>query len=208
VLLDLFPSHQTCKLDQRMGLSPEQFEAVAGDDDAVLVRTATRLDARQLAAAHRLRLIVRGGVGTDNIDLAAAACRHIEVLNTPRAATTSVAELALGLLIALARRIPRADAALKAGGWPKRELCDGIELAGKTLGLIGVGRVEGALGRRAAALDMTVIGIDPARKPSGRFAGLKLVTRDELLAQADFISVHIPRVVGCPAEIGARSSRA
>jgi D-3-phosphoglycerate dehydrogenase len=180
------------RVDERHGLSAAELEALIGDYDAVVVRSATELREQHIAAARRLRMIVRGGVGTDNIDLAAAQSREIEVHNTPRAPTDSVAELALGLLFALARRIPQADAALKSGEWPKREFADGIELKGKTLGLIGVGRIGGALGRRAAAIGMLVIGVDRVVEPSGMFEGLELVSREELLRRADVVSVHIP----------------
>ena len=180
------------QVDERVSLSPEALGALIGDYDAVVVRSATRLGEPQIAAARRLRVIVRGGVGTDNIDLAAAASREIAVLNTPGASSTAVAELSLGLLLALARRIPQADTALKSGKWSKKEFSDGIELEGKTLGLIGVGRIGGALGRRAAALGMRVVGTDRAPEPAGRFEGLEMLRLEELLPRADFVSVHIP----------------
>src|SRR6266853_5196559 len=185
-------SAEGLQVDERIGLSPEQCEALIGDYDAVVVRSATRLGERQIAAARRLRMIVRGGVGTDNIDLAAAASREIAILNTPQAPIVSVAELALGLLLALARRIPQADAALKSGRWAKKELADGIELEGKTLGIIGVGRIGGALGRRASALGMVVVGTDQEPEPAGRFEGLEILSLEELLPRADFVSVHVP----------------
>lgn len=191
------------KVDERACLSPQQLEALIGDYDAVVVRSATQLGARQIAAAHRLRLIVRAGVGTDNIDLDAAAAREIEVLNTPEAPTASVAELALGHLLALARRIPQADAALKSGRWAKREFADGIELEGKTLGIIGVGRIGGSLGRCAAALGMVVVGTDKDLiEPSGYFEGLELLPLEELLRRADFVSIHIPSSEDGRAAIG------
>lgn len=180
------------RVDERVGLSSGALEAMIGDYDAVVVRSTTRLGAQQLAAARRLRVIVRGGVGTDNIDMGAAASRGIAVLNTPGAPTVSVAELALGHLLALARRIPQADAALKAGEWPKKAFSDGIELAGKTLGVIGMGRIGGALARRAAAFDVVVIGSDKALAPSGRSEGLALLPLDELLPRVDFVSIHTP----------------
>ena len=189
-------------VDERVGLSPEQFEALIGGYDAVVVRSATRLGKRQIAAARRLRLIVRGGSGTDNIDLAAAASREIAVLNTPNGSTVSVVELTLGLLFALARRIPQADAALKSGRWAKKELLDGIELEGKTLGIIGVGRIGGALGRCASALGMVVVGTDTELEPSGRFEGLELLSLEELLPRADFVSIHIPAREGSRAAVG------
>ncbi len=180
------------QVDERAGLSPEELEVMIGDYDAIVIRSATKLGERQIAAGRRLRVIVRAGVGTDNIDLPAAASRGITVLNTPRAPTVSVAEFSLGLLFALARRIPQADAALKSGRWPKRELSDGIELHGKTLGILGVGRVGGALGRRASALGMVVVGADKELEPAGRFEGLEILPLADLLPRADFISVHIP----------------
>ncbi len=191
------------QVEEKTGLSPEELEAVIGDYDAVVVRSATKLGARQLAAARRLRLIVRGGVGTDNIDVAAATAREIAVVNTPQASTVSVAELALALLFALARRIPQADAALKAGEWPKKELSDGIELEGKTLGIIGVGRIGGALGRRASALGMVVVGADKEHEPAGRFEGLEILPLEDLLLRADFISVHVPLSEEGRAQIGS-----
>ena len=180
------------QVDERHGLSPGELEGLIASYDAVVVRSATKLRKRQIAAGRKLRVIVRAGVGTDNIDLVAAASRGITVLNTPRAATLSVAELALGLMFALARRIPQADAALKSRRWPKAELSDGIELAGKTLGILGVGRIGGALGRMASALGMTVLGADQDLKPAGRFDGLQMLPLREMLRRADFVSIHIP----------------
>jgi D-3-phosphoglycerate dehydrogenase / 2-oxoglutarate reductase len=188
--------------DERVDLSPGELDAVIGDYDAVVVRSATKLGKRQIAAGRRLRLIVRAGVGTDNIDLRAAASRGIAVLNTPGAATVSVAELTLGLLFALARKIPQADAAVKLGRWPKKELSDGIELEGKTLGIVGVGRIGGALARRASALGMVVIGTDKELKPAGRFQGLEILPLQKMLPRADFLSVHIPLSEDGRAEIG------
>jgi D-3-phosphoglycerate dehydrogenase len=190
------------QVDERIGLPAAEFEALIGDYDAVVVRS-TRLGEREIAAARRLRVIVRGGVGTDNIDLGAAASREIPVLNTPGASTVSVAELALGLMLALARRIAQADADLKSGRWSKKELSDGIELEGKTLGIVGVGRIGGALGRRAYALGMIVLGTDNERDPAGRFDGIEMLPLDEILPRSDFISVHIPAREGGRAELGA-----
>lgn len=190
-------------VDECAGISPEALTAMIGDYDAVVVRSATKLGARQIEAARKLRMIVRAGVGTDNIDLAAATLRQIVVLNTPQAPSVSVAELALGLLLALARRIPQADAAVKAGMWPKQEFADGIELAGRTLGIVGVGRIGGALGRRAAALGMAVVGTDTTRAPAGRFDGLELVSLAALLPRADFVSIHVPPSADGCAVIGA-----
>ena len=190
------------QVDERADVSPEELEAVIGDYDAVVVRSATRLGEQQIAAARKLRVIVRAGVGTDNIDLDAAASREIAVLNTPNAPTVSVAELALGFLLTLARRIPQADTALKSGRWPKKDFSDGIELEGKTLGIIGMGRIGGALGRCASALGMIVVGTDTELEPSGCFEGLELLPLEELLPRADFVSIHIPPSAEGRAAIG------
>ena len=190
------------QVDERADVSLEELEAVIGDYDAVVARSATRLGQQQIAAARKLRVIVRAGVGTDNIDLDAAASREIAVLNTPNAPTVSVAELALGFLLTLARRIPQADTALKSGRWPKKDFSDGIELEGKTLGIIGMGRIGGALGRCASALGMIVVGTDTEFEPSGCFEGLELLPLEELLPRADFVSIHIPPSAEGRAAIG------
>lgn len=184
------------KVDERIGLTPEALQSLIGDYDAIVVRSATRLSAQQIAAGHKLRLIIRGGIGTDNIDLVAAASHNIPVLNTPKASTVSVAELALGQLLALARRTPQADTAVKSGEWPKKALSDGIELRGKTLGIIGVGRIGGTLGHYAAALGMVVIGTDTRSRPAGGFDGIELLSLGTLLARADCISIHTPNLSG------------
>src|SRR5258708_1895695 len=178
------------QVDERAGLSLEGFEALIGDYDAVVVRSATRLGERQIAAARRLRVIVRAGVGTDNIDLAAAASREIAILNTPQAPIVSVAELALGFLLALARRIPQADTALKSGKWPKKEFSDGIEIEGTTLGIIGMGRIGGALGRCASALGMIVVGTDKELAPSRPFQGPDLLSLPHPLPPPHSLSIH------------------
>ncbi len=190
------------QVDERVERSPEELEVMIGDYDAIVVRSATKLGERQISAGRRLRVIVRAGVGTDNIDLAAAASRGIAVLNTPTASTVSVAELSLGLLFAIARRIAQADAVLKSGRWPKKEFSDGIELEGKTLGILGVGRIGGTLGRRASALGMVVVGADKELEPVGRFEGLEILPLGDLLPRADFFSVHVPLSEDGRAQIG------
>jgi D-3-phosphoglycerate dehydrogenase len=157
--------------------------------DALIVRSATRVTAELLERAARLRVIGRAGVGVDNIDLDAATERGVLVMNTPGGNAVSVAEHALALLLALARRIPQLDAATRAGRWEKSAA--GVELRGKTLGLVGLGRVGFEVARRARALEMRILAFDPYLAPDvAREAGAEPVALDELLARSDFVSLH------------------
>ena len=189
-------------VDERIGQSAEALESTIGDYDAVVVRSATKIAARHVAAARKLKVIVRGGVGVDNIDVGAAEAEGVRVLNTPSASSTSVAELALALMFALARQIPRADASMKSGAWDKKTFAKGMELEGKTLGIFGVGRIGRALARKASALGMVVIGADPALGTTGSVDGLTLLAPDDVFPRADLISLHLPKVAGTPAAIG------
>jgi D-3-phosphoglycerate dehydrogenase len=189
-------------VDERIGMTADELEGMIGEYDAVVVRSATKIQARHVTAAKRLKVIVRGGVGVDNIDVTAAEAEGIRVLNTPGASSASVAELALGLLFALARQIPRADASMKSGAWDKKTFAKGMELEGKTLGILGVGRIGRSLARKASALGMVVIGADPALGATGTVDGLTLLPPDDVYGRADMISLHMPRVAGTPAAIG------
>ena len=158
---------------------------------AMIVRSGTKVDAEMLAAAANLKIVVRAGVGVDNIDLDVCTERGIVVMNTPDANTVSTAEHALGLMLALARQIPQADASMRDGRWDRKKY-QGIQLAGKTLGIVGFGRVGRALAERAQCLGLTEIAYDPfVPAPVARHLGLSLVSRlDELLERADIISLH------------------
>lgn len=161
--------------------------------DAVIVRSGTSVRATDIARARpRLRVIGRAGVGVDNIDLEAAREAGVIVVHAPQAAGPAVAEHALALMLSLARRIPQADASMKRGEWQKREL-EGAELAGKTLGVVGFGRIGRALGERAAALGMRVVAHDPLLSEAElRAGGAEPLTLETLLEQADYISLHVP----------------
>jgi D-3-phosphoglycerate dehydrogenase / 2-oxoglutarate reductase len=168
--------------------APELREALAGVDG--VIAGVDRFDAEVVGSADRLRVIARQGVGTDGIDLQAAAARGIVVTNTPGANADAVAELALGLMLALARRIPAADRLVRSGGY--RSL-GGIQLGGRTVGLLGVGRTGSALAWRARALECEVIGFDPARDDDElRSSGVSPTSRDRVIAEADFLSLHVP----------------
>lgn len=179
--------------------------AALAEADAVLVRSATRMDAEAIAAAPRLRVIARAGVGLDNVDVAAATAAGVLVVNAPTSNIVSAAELAIGLLLSVARHIPQADAALKGGSW-QRGRFTGVELCGKVLGVVGVGRIGSLVARRMAAFDMEVLAYDPHVTPErAAELGVRLVSLDELLAAADFITVHLPRTPETLGLLGAEA---
>ncbi|HEX2990652.1 MAG TPA: hydroxyacid dehydrogenase [Anaerolineales bacterium] len=179
-------------VDEKNGLSAEELTAAIPDYDALVVRGQTRVTADLLKAASRLKVVGRAGVGVDNIDLEAAKKNKIAVVNAPTSTTTAVAELAFGLLLAVARDIPRADAAMKQGEWLKKQL-DGVELSGKTLGIIGYGRIGIEVGRRAAAFGMNVIVYDPnVTEEELSHSDAEPVSLQDLYAWSDFISLHLP----------------
>jgi D-3-phosphoglycerate dehydrogenase len=160
------------------------------DADALIVRSATKVTSGLLASAARLRVIGRAGTGVDNVDLDAATQKGVVVMNTPGGNAVSVAEHALALLLALARRIPQADALMKQGRWEKKKL-EGMEVRGKTLGLIGLGQIGSDVARLAKAFEMRIIAYDPY--VSSLLAGeldVKLVSIDDVFNSADFISLH------------------
>ncbi len=183
---------RSCSVDDRTGIAADELVKIIADYDALIVRGRTKATASLLEAATRLKVIGRAGVGVDNIDLAAAKSRGVTVVNAPVSTTLAVAELTFGLLLALAREIPRADASMKQGQWLKKEL-EGAELYGKTLGILGMGHIGSEVARRARAFGMNVLGYDPLLTPDeirGRVA--EPVDRDELLARSDFVSLHLP----------------
>lgn len=167
--------------------------AAVVDADALLVRSATQVDAEVLVTGRRLRVVARAGVGLDNVDVAAATQAGVMVVNAPTSNIVSAAELAVGLLIAAARHIAPASAALKQGKW-QRSRFSGVELQGKTVGVVGLGRIGVLVAQRLQAFDMTVLAYDPYVQPARAAAmGVQLVELDELLAGSDFITVHLPR---------------
>jgi D-3-phosphoglycerate dehydrogenase len=177
------------EVDNRPDISVEELLRDAADYHGMVVRSRTKIPKEVIEAAENLKIVVRGGVGLDNIDVAYARENGIEVRNTPKASSNSVAELALGYMLALARRIPQATMSMTAGGWQKKQF-KGTEIAGKTLGLIGFGNIGGLLGRKAAALGMDVIFYDVITPPDPGPA--RQVSLEEVLAQSDYISLHVP----------------
>jgi D-3-phosphoglycerate dehydrogenase len=179
-------------LDARTGRAPEQLAADLADADAIVVRSATKVTAAIINAAPKLRVIARAGTGVDNVDVPAASARGIVVMNAPGANSISVAELAIGLILALARHIPGADAAMKQGKWEKKRFL-GEEVRDKTLGLAGLGRIGQEVARRAGAFGMRIIAHDPFISEEVASAlGVELVSLDDLFARADYLSLHMP----------------
>lgn len=180
------------QVDDLNGITPEALIQKIAGYHALIVRSRTKVTADILKTGARLKVIGRAGVGVDNIDLAAATTQEVTVVNTPHSSTRAVAEQTIALMFALARSIPKADTAMKSGLWTKKEL-QGIELHGKTLGIIGVGNIGGAVASRAAALGMNVLGYDPYVPAEDIYQkGAMPVPLRELYARSDFISVHVP----------------
>ena len=182
----------SAQMDDRNGITPDDLLKAIPEYDALIVRGRTKVTAAVFEAAKSLKVVGRAGVGVDNIDLAAAKAHGVTVVNSPIATTVAVAELTFGLMLALAREIPRGDATMKAGQWIKKEL-EGAELFGKTLGVIGFGRIGAEVGKRAVAFGMNVIGYDPLI-PADEIQkrGGEPVSLTDLYARADVITLHIP----------------
>ncbi len=173
---------------------PDKLLAMIGDFRALIVRNQTKVTRELIAKATKLEIIGRAGVGLDNVDLAAASERGIVVAFTPEQNTNSVAELAIGLMLALARMIPAGDVDTKAGGW-KRQKFTGIEILGKTLGLVGLGRIGASTAAKARALGMDIIAYDPfvdAESLKAMELRAQMATMEEVLRESDFISCHLP----------------
>jgi D-3-phosphoglycerate dehydrogenase len=174
------------------------------DAHAVIVRSATYIDAEAVAAAPRLKVVARAGVGLDNVEVPAATARGVMVVNAPTSNIVSAAEQAVALLFAVARHTASASAALKAGEW-NRSRYTGVELSGKTVGVVGLGRVGVLFAQRMAAFGVRLIAYDPYVQPARAAAlGVRLVSLEELLADSDFISIHLPRTPETVGLIGAR----
>jgi D-3-phosphoglycerate dehydrogenase len=176
-----------------------------GDYEAIVIRSATKLDASLIERGKRLKVIGRAGVGVDNVDVEAATRRGIVVANAPESTVISAAEHTIGLLLALSRHIPQAHAALKEGRW-ERSRYGGLELAGKTLGVLGFGRIGQQVARRALGLEMRVVAHDPfvARERFRELGVERIETQGEVLAAADFLTLHLPLTAETRGSIGAQ----
>ena len=178
--------------DVKVGLSKEELEKIIGDYDGLAVRSATKATEKVIAAAAKLKVIGRAGIGVDNIDVKAATAKGIIVMNTPFGNSITTAEHAISLMMALARQIPEADRSTQAGKWEKSKFL-GVELYAKTLGVIGCGNIGSIVADRAIGLKMKVIAYDPFLSPERAMElGVEKVELDDLLRRADFITLHTP----------------
>lgn len=191
----------------RPRMSPEELREAIADVHALVVRSATTVDAQAIEAARRLEVIGRAGTGVDNIDLQAATRRGVVVMNAPEANALSTAEHTISLLLALARNVPQACASLKAGRWEKKRFL-GSEVFGKTLGIVGLGRVGRAVAERARGLGMRVVAYDPYISPEAALRlGVEMVGLEELLERSDYVSLHVPLTEETRGMLGAERLR-
>lgn len=186
-------------VDTNFEITPEDLMTVLPGYEVAVVRSRTKIRQPLIDVCPNLKLIVRGGVGLDTIDVEYARGKGIAVKNTPLASSASVAELAIGYMFMMARSLYKASSTMKAEKWDKKSF-EGDEIGGKTLGLIGVGNIGKETARRASALGMSVVAYDPFVK---ELAGVSLVSLDELLAAADYISLHLPKTKESANMIGA-----
>src|SRR5471032_1794009 len=175
-----------------LGKDKDKLAAIIGDYDGLAIRSATKVTAKILERAARLKVIGRAGIGVDNVDIPAATAQGVIVMNTPFGNSITTAEHAITLMLALARQIPQADVSTQAGKWEKNKFM-GVEITGKTLGIIGAGNIGSIVVDRAIGLRMKVIAFDPFLSPErAKDIGVEKVDLDELFKRADFITLHTP----------------
>ncbi|MGI8931071.1 MAG: hydroxyacid dehydrogenase, partial [Sphingomicrobium sp.] len=180
------------QVDEITGKTPDELAAMIGDYDGLAIRSSTKVTKAILAAATRLKVVGRAGIGVDNGDIPAATARGVVVMNTPFGNSITTAEHAIALIFALARQLPEADASTQAGKWEKNRFM-GVEVTGKTLGLIGAGNIGSIVAARALGLKMKVVAYDPFLTPERALdLGVEKAELDDLLRRADFITLHTP----------------
>ncbi len=183
-------------VDVKVGLKPEEQLAIIGDYDGLVVRSATKVNDAMLAAATKLKIVIRAGIGVDNINVAAAKERGVVVENTPRGNVVSAAEHAISLIMSLARQVPSASQTTKSGVWEKTKFM-GTEITGKTLGVIGTGNIGAVVVDRALGLRMKVVAYDPIlTSEKAKAMGVEKVELEQLLQTADVITLHVPLLPG------------
>ncbi|MFN8006843.1 MAG: phosphoglycerate dehydrogenase [Terriglobia bacterium] len=203
--IELLKQQSAWQVDVKTGLSPDQLLQEIGQYDALLVRSNTKVTAKVIQAATKMKVIGRAGTGVDNISLEAATNRGIVVMNTPGGNSISVAELALGLMLAIARHVGPASSSTKAGKWDKKSF-SGFELRGKTLGIVGFGKIGMEVARRAKSFQMNLLVYDPyVSKGLAQDLNIQLVPLEDLLRQSDMITLHVPALDSTRNIINAQS---
>ena len=181
-----------CEVDEITGLTPDELKEIIGKYDGLAIRSSTKVTKDILDACTNLKVIGRAGIGVDNVDIPAASSKGVVVMNTPFGNSITTAEHAIALMFALARQLPEANAQTQAGLWPKNGFM-GVEVTGKTLGLIGAGNIGSIVATRALGLRMKVVAFDPFLTPERAVEmGVEKADLDTLLAKADFITLHTP----------------
>ena len=193
------------EVDNRPNLTRDELLSQLPEYEALVVRSGVKVDAEAIAAGKRLRVIGRAGVGVDNIDVEAATAANVVVVNAPTANTIAAAELTVGLIYALARNVAAADASLRRGEWRRADFM-GTELRGRTLGIVGLGKIGLTVADRARAMEMELVGSDPfVRTDIAAEHGIELVGLDELLRRSDVVTVHVPLNATTRGLIGERA---
>src|SRR6202140_4546134 len=201
--IDVLKRHPQISVDIKTGLSPSELAGIIGSYDALMVRSATKVTREVIDRANALKIIGRAGVGVDNVDIDAATRRGIVVMNSPLGNSVTTAEHTISMMMALARHIPAANAALRAGKWERGKFT-GVEVCNKTLGVIGLGNIGRIVAERAIGLKMKVIGYDPilTGEAASRI-GVEMVTLEQLYRRADFITAHAPLTQDTRGLVGA-----
>jgi len=191
--IEILEKTGTIKVDVKIGLKPEELAACIGDYDGIIVRSGTKVTKEVIEAGKNLQVIGRAGVGVDNIDVEFATKKGIIVMNAPGGNTVSTAEHTVGMMLALSRNIPQADRSVKEGKWERKKYT-GVELSGKTLGVIGLGRIGSYVAQLALAFNMKVLAYDPfISQEKAKRIGVELVELDELYQNSDYITLHVPK---------------
>ncbi|HTM96176.1 MAG TPA: hydroxyacid dehydrogenase, partial [Croceibacterium sp.] len=181
-----------CEVDVKPGMTPDELKAVIGQYDGLAIRSATKVTKEIIDAATRLKVIGRAGIGVDNVDIPYASGKGVVVMNTPFGNSITTAEHAIAMIMALARQIPAADRRTQAGEWPKNDFM-GVEVTGKTLGLIGAGNIGSIVAARAQGIKMKVVAYDPfLTEERAVEMGVEKVDLETLVSRADFITLHTP----------------
>ena len=201
--LEILQASGGLEVDVKPGLPPDELKAIIGSYEGLVIRSGTKVTADLLSAATNLRIIGRAGIGVDNVDVEAASKRGIIVSNTPGGNNVTTGEHAISMMLACAREIPQANATLRAGQWKRNDFV-GVEITGKTLGVIGLGNIGAIVADRARGLRMNVLGYDPfVNEEAAARLGIELASLDEIWARADFLTVHVPLLPDTKGLIGA-----